>query len=160
LLSVSVRALKGVAIGLNDPGGSDVATQLSTLSAAALLALAQPLVALAQPAQGPMGSQQGWDCPAHWHMWGGGFGLWWVLPTIVVMLLVLAVFFAGWRWMGIGPHHGGPAWHMADRTWGARPMGDPTYSALQVLNERFARGEIEKPEYEEKKAAILAAGHR
>jgi uncharacterized membrane protein len=138
-----------------------MATKLWTLSAPALFALSQPLLAIAQPAQGPAGSQQGWDCPAHWHMWGGGFGFWWVFPTIVLVLIVLALFFAGRRWVGAGPHHHwGPAWHMADRTWGAGPGGDPSYSALQVLNERFARGEIQKPEYEEKKAAILSTSRR
>jgi uncharacterized membrane protein len=34
--------------------------------------------------------------------------------------------------------------------------GDPTLSALQILNERFARGEMQKPEYEEKKASIAS----
>lgn len=38
--------------------------------------------------------------------------------------------------------------------------GDPAYAALQILNERFVRGEIQKPEYEEKKAAILSTGQR
>jgi uncharacterized membrane protein len=33
---------------------------------------------------------------------------------------------------------------------------DPTYSAMQILNERLAKGEIEKQEYEEKKATILS----
>jgi uncharacterized membrane protein len=38
--------------------------------------------------------------------------------------------------------------------WG----GDPSHSALQILNERYARGEIQKDEYTEKKAAILSGG--
>jgi len=50
---------------------------------------------------------------------------------------------------------------MTDRPWGpGQSGGDPTYSALQILNERFARGEIQKQEYEEKKAAILSSGPR
>jgi uncharacterized membrane protein len=35
---------------------------------------------------------------------------------------------------------------------------DPSHSALQILNERFARGEIQKDEYAEKKAAIVSGG--
>jgi hypothetical protein len=35
---------------------------------------------------------------------------------------------------------------------------DPTYSALQILNQRFARGEIQKDQYTEKKTAILSGG--
>jgi uncharacterized membrane protein len=39
------------------------------------------------------------------------------------------------------------------------PLSGPaTHSALQILNERFARGEIQKDEYEDKKAAILSGG--
>jgi uncharacterized membrane protein len=48
-----------------------------------------------------------------------------------------------------GRHHWGPP----SRMW-----GDPSHSALQILNERFARGEIQKNEYTEKKAAILSGG--
>jgi len=40
----------------------------------------------------------------------------------------------------------------------SRMWGDPSHSALQILNERFARGEIQKDEYPEKKAAILSGG--
>jgi uncharacterized membrane protein len=42
-----------------------------------------------------------------------------------------------------------------DRLW-----SDRSHSALQILNERFARGEIQKDEYGEKKVAILSGRQR
>jgi uncharacterized membrane protein len=38
-----------------------------------------------------------------------------------------------------------------DRQW-----NDASHSAMQILNERFARAEIQKDEYMEKKAIILS----
>ena len=57
------------------------------------------------------------------------------------------------RSFGYGRHGwGGPA-HIMNRHW-----GDPSYSALQILNKRFARDEIQKDEYSEKKAALVSGG--
>lgn len=46
-----------------------------------------------------------------------------------------------------------------DRQWHMRHGSprDPTYSAIEILNERFAKGEIEEAEYKDKKAKILSA---
>ena len=85
-------------------------------------------------------------------MWGDGYGwhFWWMFPMMMLfMIVIFAVIFLFARGLcGHGSHHWGPP----SRMWG----GDPSHSALQILNERFARGEIQKDEYTEKKAAILS----
>jgi len=35
-----------------------------------------------------------------------------------------------------------------------KDLDEPSETALEILNKRYAKGEIEKQEYEEKKAAI------
>ena len=68
---------------------------------------------------------------------------------MLFMIFIFAViFFIARGLYGHGYNHWG-----RDREW-----GDPSHSALQILNERFARGEIQKDEYAEKKAAILSGG--
>ena len=130
-------------------------TRLSAILSSALLGLDQPLLGFAQQTQQSTGPQ--WDWPGPWHMMGGAWEFWWIFPLFMLFMMAIcfAVFFLGHR-LGDRHHHWGP-WHMMDRPSGPRGLwGDPTYSALQILNERLARGEIEKPEYEEKKAVILS----
>jgi putative membrane protein len=98
-------------------------------------------------------AQQAADPPSwYWpHMWGGGWGLWWFFPLLMCLFMIamcVAMFFAMFR--GGGHSHRGMPWH----------AGDPAFSALQLLNERFAKGEIQKQEYEEKKTAIASGGPR
>ncbi len=131
----------------------------------ALLALLHPVLALAQ--QSPQPAPQNypyWHGPGH--MWGrgDGGGFWWGGPLMMlgfVVIVCIVIFLLVRRPGGDWHHHHRGPWHMRGGSPGPDPsFGDPTYSALQILNERFARGEIQKQEYEEKKAAILATGPR
>jgi putative membrane protein len=130
---------------------------------ALVCALGIPWLASAQQAQPPAGPPQPpWGWPGPWHMWRGAWDFWWIFPLLMLfMILICAAVFFLWHRSGCGMrHHWGP-WHMMDRSFGpGRSGGDPTYSALQILNERFAKGEIEKQEYEERRAAILASWQR
>ena len=101
---------------------------------ALLLGLATPTVALAQQSQQPDYGP---------HMWGGGWHGWLFGPlmmivfiAVVVVVVVLLV-----RWLG-GTHHGG-APHA--------PLGK---TPIDILKERFARGEIDKQEFEERRRVL------
>jgi putative membrane protein len=61
--------------------------------------------------------------------WGG----WWIFPLLMMILMIAACVFLMSRMMG-----------------GHRP-GSVSRSALQLLSERFAKGEISKEEFEEKR---------
>jgi putative membrane protein len=82
-----------------------------------------------------------WYGPGPWWSDGYGWQFWWICPFMMLFMLgVMAVIMLARR-------------HAGEGRW-ATP-GSP-HSSLQVLSERFARGEIQRDEYEEKKAAILS----
>jgi putative membrane protein len=76
-------------------------------------------------------------------MWGydGGYGWWWAFGALHMLLywgvLILAIVLLV-KWL-FGRPGGGPQGRHRGRT------------ALDILKERYARGEIDKQEYEEKK---------
>lgn len=121
--------------------------KLSTLPLLVFIVFVQPFHSFAQQVpQQPSTQPPQWYGPGPWHGPWHGSGFWWICPLLMlVIFFIVVVFFFGRR------HHWGPGSHMMNRGW-----EPPTHSALQILNERFARGEIEKDEYEEKKAAILS----
>ena len=81
------------------------------------------------------------------HMWsGGGWMGWFAGPVMMVAMItiVVAVVVLIIRWLG-GPGHG------------AMPMPPPTppgKTPLDILKERYARGEIDKEEFEERKRVL------
>jgi putative membrane protein len=89
-----------------------------------------------------------------WVMHGPGF--WWIFPLLfIVLMIVMCVFMM--RGGGMGS-----MWR--DRRMGSpesydlakRSEGESAESAMDILNKRYARGEIDKQEYEEKKTAITS----
>ena len=128
--------------------------RLSALPILIFIVLIAPLQAFAQQPPQPAVPPQGYYGPGPWHHMGGdgyGWHFWWMFPLMMLCMIVIfaVIFFLARCFCGHGCHHWGPR----SRMW-----GDPSHSALQILNERFARGEIQKDEYAEKKAAILSGG--
>jgi uncharacterized membrane protein len=116
---------------------------LSIIPLLAFGTLITPLQAIAQTQQQPTAPPQNYYWPGPWHM----MSFWGMFPMMLLFLVffcVIAFFFV--RVCMGGMHRWGPS----------PPWGNPTHSALQILNERLAKGEIQKDEYNERKAALLS----
>jgi len=77
------------------------------------------------------------DAFGPWPMWGPGFG--WIFPLLMMVFMIVLCVFLMSR-MHWGHRHSAPDW---------------SASALDILSERFARGEIQREEFEEKRRALL-----
>ena len=73
----------------------------------------------------------------HPMMWGGGFGIVGALFSIIWIVILIAVIIALVRYFRGKPMR----WQGSDR-------------ALDILKERYAKGEIDTEEFEEKKKAL------
>jgi putative membrane protein len=76
--------------------------------------------------------------PWMWHSWGTGIGMFFML-LLGIITIVGIVFLVRW---------------VLDQTT-TQQRGRSEDSALDILNKRYARGEINKEEYEEKKKDLL-----
>ena len=89
-----------------------------------------------------LGAVSGWQ-GGGWGMMGpgmmGGFGWWWFMPIFMILFWGLVIWGIVALVRGLSGSRG------PDST---PPAAD---SALEVLKKRYARGEIDKEEYEEKK---------
>lgn len=77
------------------------------------------------------------------HMWSGGWYGWIFGPIMMILVIaaVVAAIVLLVRWLGVPGH--GPAIHP--------PSGR---APLDILKERFARGEIDKEEFEERRKVL------
>ena len=120
--------------------------KLSTVPLMGFLLLVAPFQAIAQQApQLPSSQPPHWHWPGPWH----GSQFWWICPLMMLFMLAFFVvlFFVFRRDRG----HWRPPWRSMSEHRDVTPE-----SALDILNKRYARGEIEKEEYEEKKATIVS----
>jgi putative membrane protein len=77
---------------------------------------------------------------------GIGFQGWWIIPIIFCVLMFLFMFF-GRGQRGFGPNR------FFDRD--ENNVKDSSESALEILNKRYAKGEISKIEYDEMKSNLM-----
>ncbi len=127
--------------------------KLSGPTTMAFIVLVAPLQATAQSQ--PTAPPEGYYWPGPWLMWDHGYGWpfsWWMCLMMMMLLMIficVAMFFVARGAFTSRPRH----WERPSQVW-----SDPSQSALQILSERFARGEIQEDEYMQKKLAILSGG--
>lgn len=73
--------------------------------------------------------------PSYW--WGHGFGFMWLLPLLFLIVMIVFLF------------RGGPGFF-----WRGGWREDGRESAREILDRRYASGEITKEQYEEMKRTL------
>ena len=109
-------------------------------SVSALVLSSVVLVAPVALAQGDPNYQSRWDHPYMWS-WGGWGMIFGPIMMILFIAVIVAVVVLLVRWLGVGAH-GSAA---------SPPTGKVP---LDILKERFARGEIDKDEFAERKRLL------
>ena len=107
-----------------------------------LVTMLNPTLGLQQAA--PSSPNGTW--PGHWHMWG----FWWIFPLFMFLIMIVCFFtFFGDIDDSIIGDRG------SRRIEAVRRTIERTLR-YKSCNERYARGEIQRQEYEEKKTVILS----
>ncbi len=92
-------------------------------------------------------------------MWDGGYGMGWGggVVGLVIMLAVIALIVVGVVFLvrGLGGRHDYSQSGPPPGQQQAPPPGVYPQSALQVLEERYARGEIDREEFLQRKQDLL-----
>ena len=90
----------------------------------------------------PALAQTSADRPDYWHYgWGWGHMIFGSLMMILFWGGIIVVIVVAMRWLGSGSSHG-------------TTPATPRNKALDILQERFARGEIDKEEFEERRRLL------
>lgn len=129
--------------------------RLQLFLASCLLAFASPS-AFAQ--QAPNAGAPG-AFPPYAHMWGGGGWGWhpgmMFAPFVMLFALIGVVVLIVWivRWATFGAHHRHGVFHGGGGRCPYCGYGQGR-GALDILEERFARGEIDKAEFDDKRKLL------
>lgn len=109
--------------------------RISLIAISAALSLPLQNAALAQPAQGYVPGA---------HMWEGGWHGWFMAPFMMILFVAIAaaVVVLVVRWIGGPAHRHG------------NPQGGGAKTPHDILDERFARGEIDSAEYRERQGVL------
>ena len=89
-----------------------------------------------------LATQASADSPANWSngynhmMWGNGFGMLGGVMMLRFLIVSVAVLILVLKWLGFAPN----------------TTTKPSPSALEILQQRFAKGEIDEAEFEKRQA--------
>ena len=86
-------------------------------------------------------------CGAFFGTWGAGWGIGMMLLSLLFSVLLIVGLGAGVWWLvrhGLGE----------SRDWGGQVRSDSSDSAAEILRQRFARGEIDREDFEERRRVL------
>ncbi len=120
------------------------AKRLAAFAVSLVFAIATlPAVALAQQAEPYGWGGRGWALHSFIMVVVAGVVLLAIIGMAAIFVWLVRWATQGYPFLGHGHHHGG-----------CPHCGGHGRAALDILDERFARGEIEKPEFEEKRKLL------